>query len=198
MPDLWGWSHLTRAWQEPHRQHDVAEFAQFLGAALRITHVEVHWQARLQTLAGIDIAASESTSVLRLPLASSAHDIQGLINCWSNLGSVHALKEPLPRLAVVQIARFDGASKDCTPIECQRVVSFPVFTGPLLDTKAGAYTLEAVCLHRGDQAIQGHYRALLFSRCTSAISKDVQTIAAMLFLLMTISVTCCLHPLVEQ
>ena len=69
---------------------------------------------------------------------------------------------------------------------------------PLLDTKAGAYTLEAVCLHRGDQAIQGHYRALLFSRSTSAISKDVQTIAALLFLLMTISVTCCLHPLVEQ
>ena len=173
LPNLWGWSHLTRAWQEPHRQHDVAEFAQFLVGALDITHVEVHWQARLQTFAGIDIAASESTSVLRLPVIPSARDIQGLTNGRSNQGSVHALNEPLPRLAVVQIARFDGASKDCTSIECQRVINFPVFTGSMLETRAVAYTLEAVCLHRGAQAIQGHYRALLFPQNTSASSEDV-------------------------
>ena len=183
LTSLWGWSHLTRAWQEPHRQQDVAEFAQFLVAALGITHVEVHWQARLQTLTGFGIATSESTSVSRLPLTSSARDIQGMISCWSNQGSVHALNEPLPRLAVVQIARFDGASKDRTPIECQRVISFPVFTGPLMETKAVAYTLEAVCLHRGDQALQGHYRALLLSHSTSAISEDVHAPASAFFML---------------
>ena len=26
LTNFWGWSHLTRAWQEPRRQHDVARF----------------------------------------------------------------------------------------------------------------------------------------------------------------------------
>ncbi|CAE7255404.1 Eci1 [Symbiodinium sp. CCMP2592] len=172
--DLPHWLRFTRDWQEPHRQHDVAEFAQFLVSALGITNVMMHFQARVQTDQGIDILPSESSAVLRLPLTAGSTDVQGLINLWSTQGHVQALNEPLPRLAVVQIARFAESSKDCTPIDCQRTVHIPMFSGPELDTIAVAFTLEAVCLHRGAQATQGHYRALLVAEAsvTRATSSD--------------------------
>ncbi|CAE7564681.1 Pol [Symbiodinium sp. CCMP2592] len=171
LPD---WLRFTRDWQEPHRQHDVAEFAQFLVSALGITNIMLQSQARVQTDQGIDILSTESSAVLRLPLTSASTDVQGLINLWSTRGHVQALNEPLPRLAVVQIARFAESSKDCTPIDYQRIIHIPMFSGPELDTIAVAYCLEAVCLHRGAQATQGHYRALLVAEdsVTRATSSD--------------------------
>ena len=157
------WTSLLHRWPEPDEQHDVAEFAQCLVSTLDIQqHVTIRWQNRILTATGIDVTDDDSASVLVLGVSSSCSDLQGLITERCSQGRIRALSEPLPRLAIVQLGRFSGASKYSGRIECQSQVSFPVFCGPhAVDTVAVPYKLEAACVHRGALANSGHYQAIL-------------------------------------
>eukprot|EP00439_Symbiodinium_sp_Y106_P056405 s759_g7.t3 len=73
-----------------------------------------------------------------------------------------AFSEP-PSLAVLQVARFQGAGKYQGLVSCQSHILLPVFRDDShVDVDRMPYSLQAACIHVGDQATTGHYRALLW------------------------------------
>ena len=52
------WSALLHEWQDPHSQHDVAEFALFAAAALPIACMQLRWQSRVATDTGVERAVT--------------------------------------------------------------------------------------------------------------------------------------------
>ena len=55
--------------KNPDVQHDVAEFAQILAAA--ISHISIHLQTRILTAEGVDTADDDTTYVLGLGFVST-------------------------------------------------------------------------------------------------------------------------------
>ena len=159
------WSALLSEWQDPHSQHDVAEFASFAASALLvpINCMQLHWQSRVTTDTGVEITESGQAVTLGLDLTTMAHpDVQGLLNHWSTQVVTCAFSEP-PSLAVLQVARFQGAGKYKGMVSCPHQLLLPVYR----DANAIAvdrmhYSLQAACIHMGAQATTGHYRAMLW------------------------------------
>ena len=78
------WSAILHDWQDPHSQHDVAEFALFAASALPIPCMQLKWQSRVTTDTGVEITEAGRTVTLGLDLTTMRHpDVQGLINHWS-------------------------------------------------------------------------------------------------------------------
>ena len=157
------WSAILHDWQDPHSQHDVAEFALFAASALPIPCMQLNWQSRVTTDTGVEITEAGRTVTLGLDLTTMRHpDVQGLINHWSTQVITCAFSEP-PSLAVLQVARFQGAGKYQGLVSCQCHILLPVFRDDThVDTDRMPYSLQAACIHVGDQATTGHYRALLW------------------------------------
>ena len=157
------WSAILHDWQDPHSQHDVAEFALFAASALPIPCMQLKWQSRVTTDTGVEITEAGRTVTLGLDLTTMRHpDVQGLINHWSTQVITCAFSEP-PSLAVLQVARFQGAGKYQGLVSCQCHILLPVFRDDThVDTDRMPYSLQAACIHVGDQATTGHYRALLW------------------------------------
>ena len=106
------WSALLSEWQDPHSQHDVAEFASFAASALLvpINCMQLHWQSRVTTDTGVEITESGQAVTLGLDLTTMAHpDVQGLLNHWSTQVVTCAFSEP-PSLAVSVACSFTGCA----------------------------------------------------------------------------------------
>ena len=173
------WSAILSDWQDPHLQHDVAEFALFVASVLPIACMQLRWQSRVTTDTGLEITESGRTVTLGLDLTTMQHpDVQGLINHWSTQVITCAFSEP-PSLAVLQVARFQGAGKYQGLVSCPHQIFLPVFRNDsAIDVDRMQYSLQAACTHVGDQATTGHYRALLWDEDCGRflLSEDGQSV----------------------
>ena len=126
--------------------------------------MQLTWQSRVTTDTGVEITETGRTVTLGLDLTTMRHPgVQGLINHWSTQVITCAFSEP-PSLAVLQVARFQGAGKYQGLVSCQSHILLPVFRDDShVDVDRMPYSLQAACIHVGDQlATTGHYRALLW------------------------------------
>ena len=154
-----------RDWQDPHSQHDIAEFASFAASALSIDCMRMKWQSRVATDTGAEVTESGQAVTLGLDLTSmrsSDLHVQGLINHWFTQVATCAFSERTS-LAVLQVARFQGAEKFIGRIDCQPQILLPVHRHDhTIEVDRLCYSLEAACIHMGGQATSGHYRAMLW------------------------------------
>ena len=96
------WSLLFSDWQDPHSQHDIAEFASFAASALSLDCMRMMWQSRVATDTGAEVTESGHAVTLGLDLTSMQSPdlhIQGLINHWFTQVVTCAFSDP-PSLAV--------------------------------------------------------------------------------------------------
>ena len=146
-------------WQDPHSQHDIVEFASFAASALSIDCMRMLWQSRVATDRGAEITESGNAVVLGLDLTtmrSSDLHVQGLVNHWFTQVVTWAFSEPL------QVARFQGAGKFVGRIACQHHILLPVYRhDQTIEVDRISYSLQAACIHLGEQASSWHYRAIL-------------------------------------
>ena len=184
---LWSlrpWRSLLAMWQEPHQQHDAAEFLQFL-APLLIPYQERQlccWQARelsershlpsSQAVAQVvdqgTLWPMTVTARLVPPMQSSGEDrqqsppsLQSLLIQWRNQAARHA-RTAKPDWLVLQVSRFDDAGcKLVEPAGFSEAVYIPFFTGQSLATSSARYRVSAVIYHLGPTLLSGHYRSAL-------------------------------------
>ena len=143
---LWAnpfWRSMFRGWQEPNRQHDVADFLQHLGQCCPelLRNIGIQWEARAETLAGFQVQEEG----LSLPLGISpsaavvngvheATTIQRLVNEWASQEGLHAAAVS-PRALVLQIGRFKmnrngrAVRKWGFQVVPNRVIVFHCFSG---------------------------------------------------------------------
>ena len=181
--DIPAWRTLTARWEDPHVQHDVAEFAQFLGAATAPASAEGVWQSRIAVqLTPSQPAASQCPAEVAehgqmwpLSLAAapppegSEISLQALVIQWRNQAHRHAAVS-LPRLLIIQIGRFSPVGlKLRFAVRPSHRVYVPVFLDDTLRTTSAGYDLAAVVCHLGPSRSSGHYRSVLFPIWTSQL-----------------------------
>ena len=77
--ELWenkAWVRIVATWQEPHRQHDVGEFLQFMAPRLANAFVYDSWQARQLSATGETQVLDQGTLwplIVNMPLAPLPH-----------------------------------------------------------------------------------------------------------------------------
>ena len=183
---LWGvkvWAELMRSWQEPHCQHDAAEFMQHIAPLLVPSPNMSHWQARRLSSASpamptpaeaqvIDqgtlwpmmVSASLEAPVLLSDLQSGAPpavSLQNLLIKWRNQASRHALVTT-PEWMVLQVGRFDDSGRKVqTPVSISTAVYIPYFPDNSLTTASIRYRVVAIVYHIGPAMLTGHYRTAL-------------------------------------
>ena len=182
---LWhvrAWRRLVSTWQDPHAQHDCAEFLQHLRSAFCPEGEFLQWQARtlphsharaevsdqghlwpLTIPVALQLAAytqtdSESTS------AAGSISLQKLLILWRNQAEIHAAVS-LPSVFPIQINRFNSeGNKVHHRINLHPSVYVPQFSGSGLRTVSQRFVVTAVIYHIGPTRDSGHYRAALFAR----------------------------------
>ena len=186
LPSLRMWQSITLItcdWQDPHSQHDAAEFLGFLSPALVSTSDAGRWEARLSVDPSTPDALPHQVVdhgqmwplVLTTALSPAAEGanraewtLQSLIIRWRNQVVQHAAVTSPPILPL-QLNRFgqDG-SKVLNPISLSPTVFFPCFTGQGTNTQSVQYQLAAVQYHLGQNAAVGPLsHGLLFPRSSS-------------------------------
>ena len=69
------WRTLMQEWESPHRQHDAAEFVQYLHRRMLCPVPDIYWQARTTDDRRIHVEEAGCSPVICLPLSSdSRHD----------------------------------------------------------------------------------------------------------------------------
>ena len=187
LPSLRVWQSITFDWQEPHSQHDAAEFLGFLRPALVSTSDAGKWEARVSVDPSTPDALPHQVVdhgqmwplVLATALSPAAEGanreewtLQSLIIRWRNLVVQHAAVTSPPILPL-QLNRFgqDG-NKVLSPIALSPTVFFPCFTGQGTNTQSVQYQLAAVQYHLGQTPLSGHYRTAFFSRGAPVYTTD--------------------------
>ena len=184
---LWevrAWKSLVAMWQDPHRQHDAAEFMSCCGTAMLPDSWLGQWEARLQVL-GPSQSQSQLQSqvaaqvvdrgktwplVLQMALDPALHpsghrawSLQALLIQWRNQAYRHATTA-LPELILLQLNRFDHAgNKVHHPITLNPIVYVPRFASDSSVTTSYRFELQAIVFHLGQSKHCGHYRSALFS-----------------------------------
>ena len=170
------WRTLMQEWESPHRQHDAAEFVQYLHRRMLYPVPDIYWQARTTDDRRIHVEEAGCSPVICLPLSSdSRHDVQSLLNAWHTQAGIRALNGRT-ELVVMQLARYrDDCSKREDFIEHQSRVAIPVFVDShTTHTELLYFRLQAICIHLGTQVTSGHYQAILYDHqsCRSHLTDD--------------------------
>ena len=175
---LWSqpfWVAVMAGWREPHRQHDGAEYLEFLLAGQPYTAeaLAMHWQARtLQAGSYVTVDGGSSAPLLINPPEWARSDnqysatTQELLQSWHAQVEMHAALWP-PEFLVLQVGRFEydavtGRSlKRRFAVVPNLVVNLPCYVGDLQTYNTG-YRLRAALVHQGLSANSGHYVALMY------------------------------------
>ena len=170
------WCTLMQEWESPHRQHDAAEFVQYLHRRMLHPAPDFYWQARTTDDRRIHVEEAGCSPVICLPLSSdSLLDVQSLLNAWHTQAGIRALNGRT-ELVVMQLARYrDDCSKREDFIEHQSRVAVPVFVDlHTTHTNLLYFRLQAICIHLGTQVTSGHYQAILYDHqsCRSHLTDD--------------------------
>ena len=137
------WIALTSGWQDPHSQHDAAEFLQFFETAFRPDSQPSQWQARTLPSDSFraEVADQGHLWPLTLPAilepvalsqgsqsaATRPVTLQGLVIMWRNQAQVHALVTQ-PTVVPLQLNRFnDLGHKILHKVSLSPSVYLPVF-----------------------------------------------------------------------
>ena len=197
--ELWNnkaWVNLVAAWQEPHRQHDVGEFLQFIAPRLASTFSSDAWHARQLSAIGETQVLDQGTLwplTVNTPLApqpqqpgpapnasSSPVSLQKLVIQWRNQAARHALLAE-PMWLPLQVSRFDAQGrKTFDSVQISSAVYLPRFVDNTLHTTSTRYHITAVIFHLGDSPQRGHYRTAFYKdgRIVGMTDDNVQPIPA--------------------
>lgn len=187
------WRALHIGWRYPARQHDVAEYLQFLRPLLLSSTADSQWEARQESAEGqgiarVDKVESGSTWPLWLPtpLTAIARDqslsLQNLVDAWHQQRGVQGLLTSPPAL-LLQVNRFgvgdNGSTKTSTYLTPEPYIMVPKFLQGLsqpnaLEVEHVRYQLAAALLHEGPNATSGHYRAVLYDDDMQFLTQDSQ------------------------
>ena len=172
------WVAMMSGWRQPSRQHDGAEFLQFMLAKHQTAAEQVllHWQARIQQGDSWTRMDHGSSAPLLVQPPESAEcsfaneaaccSMQALIEHWHQQSSLHA-GVLMPRVLILQVGRFDFNQNHVRAIKRRfrlvpdSVLNFPSFVSGL-DIVSSRYALRSAIVHHGDTPDSGHYTALLF------------------------------------
>ena len=174
------WLGLMRGWSQPSRQHDAAEFLQFLCGKTLINRpgIELSWRARCQegTRHPGQVTDSGSSAPLLLPSPGEISEdsvvgasVQGLINKWHEQERTHAMFVP-SEVLMLQLCRFhfetDGvrAVKRRYKVKPDRVITVPLFVDNLR-CHSCPDRLNSYIIHLGEAPDHGHYHNVF---CSSA------------------------------
>ncbi|CAE7389420.1 unnamed protein product [Symbiodinium sp. CCMP2592] len=171
------WVHMLQNWGEPLRQHDAAEFLQFVRDQRWFVpeDVTLTWQARYLDENGQAQTADGGDSLPLLvqpPTGWPENDdgltisVQRLVEQWQNQDCKHAMLTPA-KAFILQVGRFHRDSESgITTKRRHRVVPSRFLDVPVFREGLGVrpvlYQLVAVVLHIGSVPFQGHYQALLY------------------------------------
>ena len=159
-------------WRQPHIQHDVAEFTQFLMPNLGWLGDGFSWKARVQVEGQVEeFLHSGNMSVLLMvtPNGLCSSDIQQFINQWHAQAHTHAL-HGIPQHIYIQLPRYretpDGIVKHTIPIDLScREIMLPVFTSQQgVEVSWKCYDITTAVVHLGPTQNSGHYRVAAFMR----------------------------------
>ena len=175
---LWSqpfWVAVMAGWREPHRQHDGAEYLEFLLAGQPYTAeaLATHWQARtLQDGSYVTVDGGSSAPLLINPPEWARSDsqysatTQELLQGWHAQVDMHAALWP-PEFLVLQVGRFEydavaGRSlKRRFAVVPDLIVNLPCYVRDM-QTRNTAYHLRTALVHKGLSASSGHYVALMY------------------------------------
>ena len=174
--ELWevkSWQRLVTTWENPHRQHDVAEFLQFLSRLFCVPAMLGAWHALQSTAENVlQVCDHGHFWPLLVPAVLEASlipnqpytTLQRLVILWRNQAAVHAARsaETLPALFPLQVNRFSEAGEKLrTVIQPSEAVYIPYFVEDGIRTASCRYRLVAIIFHLGSSKLQGHYRTAL-------------------------------------
>ena len=156
-------------WRDMHRQHDAAEFLQFILPKLSWVPSRHEWSARLE----VDGACRRESGnpqehVLGLtpPDGLQSSNIQDTIEAWHRQVHTHALHSA-PECIFLQLPRFREHNgvivKRRIPLDLYPpTLHLPVFRHPdSLACDWTEYHIHAAIVHLGEGTTNGHYRTLL-------------------------------------
>ncbi|CAE7309844.1 unnamed protein product [Symbiodinium sp. KB8] len=165
-------SSLANEWRHFQKQHDAAEFLQFLCGKTLINRpgIELSWRARCQegTRHPGQVTDSGSSAPLLLPSPGEISEdsvvgasVQGLINKWHEQERTHAMFVP-SEVLMLQLCRFhfetDGvrAVKRRYKVKPDRVITVPLFVDNLR-CHSCPDRLNSYIIHLGEAPDHGVY-----------------------------------------
>ena len=159
-------------WRQPHIQHDVAEFTQFLMPKLGWLGDVYSWGARIQVEGQVEeFIHSGNVTVLIMTTQDGlcSPDIQHFINQWHEQAHTHALHNA-PHHLYIMLPRYretpNGIVKHTIPLNLDhRGILLPVFTSPHdVNVDWKQYDIVTAITHLGPTPTSGHYRVAAFMR----------------------------------
>ncbi|CAE7385673.1 cdk7 [Symbiodinium sp. CCMP2592] len=166
------WRTLISGWQQPHQQHDVAEFLMHLILQSHGLPVLSKWYSE-----GPPVEAAprndQGDGLILLPTCNPAQPfatVQQCVQGWHQQLQSHYV-QPGTDFVLLQLDRFEQRGPF---IRKRRHPLFPgsgtlmLPTGPG-DSQWDAYFIQALILHEGDAPVRGHYRAALVSHTAGAV-----------------------------
>ena len=166
------WVSLHASWAQPHIQHDIVEYMQFLRPRLSPAVADCQWGSREELDGCIRQVDLGSTWPLWLPAPlDSLHpqaellstvSLQHLVDAWQQHAGAGML--------LIQVNRFGSGShrpvKSQMQVHPDAYILLPVFQGALdqpnaLEVVYERFRLSAALLHEGPAVTSGHYRAVL-------------------------------------
>ena len=172
---LWqlrAWTAFCSEWQEPHLQHDAAEFLQHLAPALH-SSTSLGWEARLGVDGEAFAQVVDQGQLFPLVLHSALDpalqsrntpvSLQKLLISWRNQVHPHAAVTE-PEWLAVQLNRVgaDG-QKTFHPLSLHPTVYIPRFVGRGTRSTSSRFLLVAIVYHLGATKLSGHYRTALLT-----------------------------------
>ena len=177
---LWSllpWRQAMRAWRNPARQQDAADYLLHLHQVLNAPCFQGLWQSyddsrHLRDEGGVCpliLSGIHDDSAESLPLTT----VQAHVQRWHNQHHKHALIAGTDVVAL-QLSRFSNARGIATKLH-HRIKAEPDILLPQW-TSTGilwrTYQLQAMIQHIGDRATTGHYRAALQPVSSSSPQTD--------------------------
>ncbi|CAE7307218.1 cysG [Symbiodinium sp. CCMP2592] len=166
------WRTLISGWQQPHQQHDVAEFLMHLILQSYGLPVLSKWYSE-GPLVEAAPRNDQGDGLILLPTCNPVQPFDTLQQCvqgWHQQLQSHYV-QPGTDFVLLQLDRFEQRG---TFVRKRR---HPLFlnSGTLLlptgpgDSQWDAYFIQALILHEGDTPVRGHYRAALVSHTAGAV-----------------------------
>ena len=173
-------------WPEQHRQHDVAEFAQFV--LVRVPSLLYTWEIRMQiegVTTPVHVPLPCMPLPLTLPLETSTPErgiaLQTLVANWSDSEQgIAALTAPASAIIFLQVGRFMHQRGVVVKNHAQvilpadRALRVPCFSGDGLSVVQVEYCITALVLHRGDSLLHGHYVTAWWQGTHLTLSDDAR------------------------
>lgn len=162
LSSVWEWTRYLQGWRQPHKQHDVAEFAMHVLRQLRPQCMEGSWQSRSSLGEVRDVGDTNVPLYIVTPSGGKV-GIQACVQQWSVQDFTHALVNP-PVLLCLQLERFvrrnRAIRKKPVPIVAGNIY-MPLFVAASNRTEQIEYRLISMIVHHGNSPNVGHYRSVL-------------------------------------